>query len=72
MVAEGARIGREYGVPGGTLGKCLMTYARIKRQVEKLIFRGKCDLIPGHWHLKKHLREKTQFTSNIGLDKLEK
>ena len=72
MVAECARIAQEYGVPGGTLGKCLMIYARIKRQVEKLIFRGKCDLIPGHWHLRKHLREKTQFTSNIGVDRLEK
>jgi len=72
MDVEGARIRQEYGVPGGTFGKCLMTYARIKRQVEKLIFRGKCDLIPGNWHLKKYLREKTEFTSNSGVDKLEK
>lgn len=72
MRVEMARILGEYGVPGGLLGKCLLIYARIKRQVEKLIFRGKCDLIPGNWLLKKHLRERTNFTSNIGVDKLGK
>jgi GT2 family glycosyltransferase len=70
MAAESARIRGEYGVPGGTVGKLLMTYARIKRQVQKLLFRGKFDLIPGNWLLRKHLREKTRFTSNIGVDKL--
>jgi hypothetical protein len=45
-------------------------YARLKRQAEKLIVLGKCDLIPGGWHLRKHMRDKTEFSSNIGLDKL--
>jgi hypothetical protein len=31
---------------------------------------GKCDLIPGRWLLRKHMRDNTQFSSNIGLDKL--
>jgi glycosyltransferase involved in cell wall biosynthesis len=72
MAVESARIRQEYGVPGGAVGKCLMAYARIKRQAEKLLFRGKCDLVPGNWRLKKHLREKTKFASNIGVDKLGK
>lgn len=70
MARETARIRNEYGVAGGKLGKMLGLYARIKRQAEKLVLRGKCDLIPGHWRLRKHMRERTEFTSNIGLDKL--
>jgi len=57
-------------VPGGTAGKVLMIYARLKRQAEKLFIRGKCDLIPGDFYLKRHLRQKTTFSSNIGVDKL--
>ncbi len=72
MAAESARIKQEYGVPGGKVGQVLLIYARLKRQVQKLLFRGKCDLIPGNWQLKKHLRSKTKFTSNSGVDKLEK
>jgi glycosyltransferase involved in cell wall biosynthesis len=72
MAVEAARIQKEYGVPGGTIGKCLFQYARIKRQFEKLIFRGRCDLIPGTWHLRKHLRKEAKFSSNVGVDKLEK
>jgi glycosyltransferase involved in cell wall biosynthesis len=72
MAKEFASILKEYGVPGGFAGKCLLTYARIKRQVEKLIFRGKCDLIPGQWLLKKHLVKEAKFSSNIGVDKLGK
>ncbi len=70
MAKESAAIRKEYGVPGGSLGKMLHTYARFKRQAEKLVLRGKCDLIPGGILLKKHLREKTSFSSNIGVDKL--
>jgi hypothetical protein len=29
-------------------------------------------LTPGRRHLDKHMREKTEFSSNIGLDKLDK
>ena len=70
MKLESAQIRREYGLPGGVAGKLLAQYARLKRQVEKLFILGKCDLIPGKWHLRKHMREKTEFSSNIGVDKL--
>lgn len=70
MAKESAAIRREYGVPGGTLGKALMHYARVKRQLTKLILRGKCDFVPGELLLKKHLRKKASFSSNIGVDKL--
>ena len=70
MARESAMIRKEYGVPGGLLGKALVTYARLKRQVEKLFILGKCDLLSGNLLLKKHLREKTSFSSNIGVDKL--
>jgi len=70
MRRESAEIRREYGVPGGFVGKVLGQYARLKRQVEKIFVLGKCDLVPGRWLLKKHMRAKTDFSSNIGLDKL--
>lgn len=70
MARESALIRKEYGAPGGQLGRILGVYARIKRQAEKLLLRGKCDLVPGNVLLKKHLREKTTFSSNIGVDKL--
>ena len=70
MAKETARIRQEYGVPGGWIGSVLGYYARLKRQAEKLLLLGKCDLIPGRWLLRRHMREKTQFSSNIQLDKL--
>jgi len=42
-------------------------YARALRQWQKLRYRGTCDLVPGGWRLKKHMRAKTQFSSNIGI-----
>ena len=48
----------------------LLVYARLKRQFEKLLLRGKCDLVPGGLLLKKHLRTRTSFSSNIRVDKL--
>jgi len=70
MARESAAIRQEYGVPGGFIGKALTAYARVKRQCEKLLIRGRCDLLPGNLLLKKHLREKTSFSSNSGVDKL--
>ena len=70
MGRESAAIRKEYGVPGGLAGRVLQFYARLKRQIEKLFLLGKCDLIPGGLLLKKHLRKKTSFSSNIGVDKL--
>jgi glycosyltransferase involved in cell wall biosynthesis len=70
MIEEAVRIRREYGNPGGWRGWCLRPLFKAKRQAQKLLLRGKFDLIPGTWHLKSHLREKTEFSSNAGLDKL--
>jgi glycosyltransferase involved in cell wall biosynthesis len=71
MTKESAAIRKEYGVPGGLAGRVLLQYARLKRQVEKLLLRGQSDLVPGNLLLKKHLRERTTFSSNIGVDRLE-
>lgn len=71
MRRESAAIRREYGIPGGLLGALLKKYGRLKRQLEKLFILGKCDLVPGSVRLARHMRAKTEFSSNIGLDKLE-
>jgi hypothetical protein len=52
------------------LGMMAGGYARVRRQFQKLVHRGSCDLIPGRWMLEKHMREKTTFSSNIGVDRL--
>jgi GT2 family glycosyltransferase len=70
MARETARMRAEYGLPVGYRGWALGAYARIKRQAEKLVFRGKCDVVPGRWRLRKHMRDRTTFSSNIGVDKL--
>jgi len=70
MIDEAVRIKREHGHCGGWRGKCLRIVFKAKRQAQKLLVRGKCDLIPGTFHLKSHLRDKAQFSSNAGLDKL--
>jgi hypothetical protein len=72
MARESTRIRAEHGVPGGLTWKLLYLYARLKRQVEKLVLLGKCDLVPGGLKLRRYMRRRTQFSSNIGLDKLEK
>ena len=60
---------REHGNPGGWRGGCLRIVFKAKRQMRKL-FPPHMDLIPGTWRLRSHLRDKTQFSSNAGLDKL--
>lgn len=70
MRRESLVIRKEHGFPGGIKGKFLELFARIKRQFQKLLYRGKLDLISGNWFLRKHLRDKTTFSSNIGIDKL--
>lgn len=72
MHRESERIRVEYGLPGGFKGRLLGRYAQVKRQAEKLLLLGKCDLVPGGVKLRRYMRRKTQFSSNIGLDKLEK
>ena len=70
MTLESLAIRKEHGFPGGIKGKFLDLFARAKRQFQKLIYRGKPDLIPGKLLLRKHIRDKTTFSSNIGIDKL--
>ena len=71
MAKESRIIRRAHGVPEGIWGAILRVYFRGKRQAQKLLYRRTCDLIPGHWILKKHMRSQTSFSSNIGLDKLQ-
>jgi glycosyltransferase involved in cell wall biosynthesis len=70
MAREGAIILKEHGVPAGATGRIFRLLFRFKRQLQKLIYRGKCDLISGKWLLRKHMRQKTTFSSNVGLDQL--
>jgi glycosyltransferase involved in cell wall biosynthesis len=70
MKREYLAIRKEHGFPGGSMGKFLELYAKVKRQLQKLFYRGKLDLIPGKLFLRKHMRDKTTFSSNIGIDRL--
>jgi GT2 family glycosyltransferase len=70
MLRETALIREEHGNPGGLGGRALTILYKAKRQAQKLLVRHNCDLIPGTWRLKAHLKEKTDFSSNAGLDKL--
>jgi glycosyltransferase involved in cell wall biosynthesis len=71
MAKESARIQDEYGCPRGALRPIVKNVYRVKRQWQKLIHRGTVDFIPGHWKTKSHMQAKTEFSSNIGVDKLE-
>ena len=70
MQRESHLIRKAHGVPNGLRGRILRFYARGKRQFQKLRYRGKMDLVPGTWKTRRHMREKTTFSSNIGVDKL--
>ena len=67
---EMTQLKKEHGCPDGMLGKLFYLYGHSRRQMQKLFYRGTCDLVPARWQLRKHFREKTTFSSNIGLDKL--
>jgi len=71
MAREAAIIRRAHGVPDGARGSLLRACYRLKRQAQKLRYRGKCDFVPGTWTLKKHMKAKTSFTSNISMERLE-
>jgi glycosyltransferase involved in cell wall biosynthesis len=70
MAREALLIRKEHGCGFGLFSGPLRIYARLKRQLQKLRYRGKCDLIPGTWRLRKHMREKTSFSSQI-VEKLD-
>jgi hypothetical protein len=67
--SERVRIREKYGCPAGWRGRILSLYYRTKRQYQKIRYRGKCDLVSGRRLLSKHMREKSGFSSNIGLDR---
>ena len=67
---EGIRLREKYGCPAGWPGRVLSLFHRAKRQYQKVRYRGKCDLVSGRRLLSKHMREKSGFSSNIGLDRL--
>lgn len=71
MALEYQKIREAHGCPTGLFGTAASCYARALRQWQKLRYRGACDLIPGRWLLKKHMRAKTEFSSNIGIDALK-
>ena len=64
-------IRQAHGMPDGFRGKLLSIYYRSKRQWQKLTRRGKLDLVPGKWKLRRVMQAQTSFTSNIDLTKLK-
>lgn len=64
IAREVSVILKEYGRPDGMLGTVLRAVMRGKRQAQKLLYRGKIDLVPGTRKLKKYVKSKTSFTSN--------
>ena len=58
-------ICEEHGASSGAVGKVQRAVYRAKRQFQKLVHRGKCDLMPGTWALRKHVKGSTSFESNI-------
>ncbi len=70
MLREVAIIRMENGVPGGLAGRILKFLYQVKRQLWKLVYNGRLDLVPGTVKLRSHMREKTQFTSNSDAQKL--
>jgi glycosyltransferase involved in cell wall biosynthesis len=67
---ETAILQKEHGRPEGILGQAYNVWYRIVRQIQKLKYCGRCDLIPGGWILRHHMQPKTEFSSNAGVDKL--
>lgn len=70
MTMESAMIMREHGKASGFAGPLQSVAFKAKRQLQKLFLRGKIDFLPGNIKLRKHMRERCDFSSNIGLDKL--
>jgi glycosyltransferase involved in cell wall biosynthesis len=68
---ESAIVAREYGKPDGWQGQVYRTIYRLKRQAQKILHHGSCDLVPGTWSLRRHMKKKTSFASNIDVSKLQ-
>lgn len=73
MWREATALCRAHGRPDGWRGNVCRTVARLKRQWQKLIYRGRIDLIPGNLllRLRRQMKSQTQFTSNIDMEKLK-
>jgi len=67
---EAYLLRREHGLPGGLVGQVCHYWYRLVRQGQKLRHLGTCDLLPGGLILRTHMRDKAEFSSNIGLDKI--
>jgi glycosyltransferase involved in cell wall biosynthesis len=65
IVRERLRLMAEHGAPSGLKGSIFALFYRGKRQAQKLFYRGRIDFIPGRFHLKKHMRTETKFSSNV-------
>lgn len=57
---EAAIIRREYGNPGGWQGSCMAVVYKAKRQLQKLVHRRTCDLVPGNWRLKAYMHDSSE------------
>jgi glycosyltransferase involved in cell wall biosynthesis len=68
MRQETKRIRADYGCPRGWRGAVLSLLYRAKRQLQKLLYRGKIDLISGRRLLKKH-RSEASISTNIRIDR---
>jgi hypothetical protein len=73
MQREAAIISKEYGRPDGWRRHVYRTAFRLKRQWQKLVCRGRIDLIPGSWilRLRRQMKKQTHFVSNIDMNKLQ-
>ena len=71
MAREWKLIRQEHGVTFGFWGKLRGVFYRGKRQWQKFILRGKFDLVPGKWKLRRVMQAQTSFTSNLDLTKLK-
>lgn len=72
MARENERIRTEYGCPSDSLDRVRQFIGRSLRQLEKLLVRGRCDLHPASWTLRKYMHQTNRFDSNIDLERLEK
>jgi glycosyltransferase involved in cell wall biosynthesis len=68
---EWSLIRQAHGAPKGWRDSAMRVIYRGKRQWQKLIHRGKIDLVPGRWKLRRIMRPKTNFTSNIDMAKFD-
>jgi glycosyltransferase involved in cell wall biosynthesis len=69
MLREATIIRREHGAPTGFKGSIFRFLFRGKRQLQKLRYRGRIDVVSGNQILKKHMRAKTNFSSNTDFGK---